>query len=230
MAALIIAGLLLTFVTSWASAIAFRPFQFDLVQLHTRELDRDGFRWPGPTPERWLQTHPLQDATPRKTWMAAPGQLRIQTSKGEWQTGQASYTQFVWGFPLPAMHADEALFAATTITKANPNDASTLHRGIDFYGISPSRGRSLAIATFPLLPWWPGFILNTIFWTLIAAWIARLFRFARWGKYLSRGQCPKCKYPIGATPVCSECGFAVPGELVRRNAPSIETVSTASTS
>lgn len=67
----------------------------------------------------------------------------------------------------------------------------------------------------PLFPWWPGFILNTIFWSLVAAWIARLFRFARWGKYLSRGQCPKCKYPIGAKPVCPECGIAVPGGLAR---------------
>lgn len=212
---LVFVGLMLTVVSSWASAIAFRPFRFDLVQLHTRELDSQQFRWPGPTPERWRQPHPLQDATPKKTWMAALGQLRIQTSRGEWQTGLASYTQFVWGFPLPAMHADEALFGATTVATANPNDASTLNRGWAIYGIFARPGASNEIATLPLVPWWPGFILNTIFWSLIAAWIARLFRFARWGKYLSRGQCPKCKYPIGAKPVCPECGVAVPGGLAR---------------
>ena len=58
----------------------------------------------------------------------------------------------------------------------------------------------------PLRPIWPGFASNTIFyaallWLLIGALFV-LRRFLR----LKRGLCPKCAYPVGESPICSECG------------------------
>ena len=61
----------------------------------------------------------------------------------------------------------------------------------------------------PLLPIWPGFAINTIFyaamlWMLFAApgYVRRRIR-------VRRGQCPACAYPVGASDVCTECGKPV---------------------
>ncbi len=63
----------------------------------------------------------------------------------------------------------------------------------------------------PLIPIWPGFIANSLFyavvlWLLIPGPFAlrRLIR-------RRRGLCPKCGYPMGEAAVCSECGRALPG-------------------
>ena len=58
----------------------------------------------------------------------------------------------------------------------------------------------------PLRPIWPGFALNTLFyaalfWLLLCGPFAlrRLIR-------VKRGRCPACGYPVGTSPVCTECG------------------------
>lgn len=61
----------------------------------------------------------------------------------------------------------------------------------------------------PLRPLWPGFVVNSLFFAVVP-WLAwwlwvmptRLQR--RW-----RGRCGRCAYPIGTSPVCTECGFKV---------------------
>ena len=55
-------------------------------------------------------------------------------------------------------------------------------------------------------PIWPGFAVNTLFyagvlWVVFAGPLA-LRRMIR----RRRGQCPTCAYPIGQSPVCTECG------------------------
>jgi hypothetical protein len=58
----------------------------------------------------------------------------------------------------------------------------------------------------PVRPIWPGFAINTIFhaailWVLFFA-PGKLRRTIR----RRRGLCPACAYPIGTSPVCTECG------------------------
>ena len=65
--------------------------------------------------------------------------------------------------------------------------------------------------TLPLLPIWPGLLLNMLFyaavlWLLICGPFA-LRRFIR----IRRSLCPACAYPTGESVVCSECGNALPG-------------------
>jgi hypothetical protein len=61
----------------------------------------------------------------------------------------------------------------------------------------------------PLNPLFPGFPINTVFyasilWMLFAGpgWIRRRVR-------IKRGLCPACAYPVGSSPVCTECGKPV---------------------
>ena len=65
----------------------------------------------------------------------------------------------------------------------------------------------------PLRPIWPGFAINTVFyvatlWLLFAAPF-RMHRVIRRRLRIKRGVCPACAYPIGNSPVCTECGAAV---------------------
>jgi hypothetical protein len=61
----------------------------------------------------------------------------------------------------------------------------------------------------PMQPLWPGFALNTLFYAAIL-WLmfAALTTLRRWRR-IKRGLCPACAYPVGASPVCTECGTQV---------------------
>jgi len=65
------------------------------------------------------------------------------------------------------------------------------------------------MATLPIKPVWPGFIINTLFYAgLLWLLFTTLFA-ARRALRRRRGLCEKCAYPIGTSPVCTECGAAV---------------------
>jgi hypothetical protein len=61
----------------------------------------------------------------------------------------------------------------------------------------------------PLRPLWPGFGINILFYALLL-WLVFCAPFvARRVLRRKRRVCEKCAYPIGASPVCTECGAAV---------------------
>jgi hypothetical protein len=69
----------------------------------------------------------------------------------------------------------------------------------------------------PLVPLWPGFLLNSLLYAATAAplmlYIANRMRAAlTWMRgllRLKRGLCPMCGYPVGLSNVCTECGTAI---------------------
>lgn len=54
------------------------------------------------------------------------------------------------------------------------------------------------------------FAINTVLYALLIAllWFGPIHLRRRWR--LHRGRCPKCAYPIGESPVCTECGALLP--------------------
>ena len=80
---------------------------------------------------------------------------------------------------------------------------------------SPRNGGSFFLAypgnrTLPLIPLWPGFAVNTLFYgTVLWLLIPGPFVLRRHIR-MKRGQCVKCGYPLGESPVCSECGRPLP--------------------
>ena len=61
----------------------------------------------------------------------------------------------------------------------------------------------------PLLPIWPGFAINTVFYAFIV-WLLFAVPFVlRRRRRIRRGLCPKCAYPVGTSDVCTECGARV---------------------
>ena len=75
--------------------------------------------------------------------------------------------------------------------------------------LNVSREASIEARLLPLRPLWPGFIINTLFYALLL-WLLFFAPFAaRRMLRRRRGLCEKCAYPLGVSPICTECGAAV---------------------
>jgi hypothetical protein len=61
-------------------------------------------------------------------------------------------------------------------------------------------------AQLPLVPIWPSFAVNTLFYALVL-WLPVCGPFAL-RRYVRRrrGRCTECGYPAGTSPTCTECG------------------------
>lgn len=68
----------------------------------------------------------------------------------------------------------------------------------------------------PLLPIWPGLVGNTLFYGVI--WFMLLLAPGAVQRMLRRrrGRCEHCGYPIGSSPICTECGGTLPAASRRR--------------
>jgi hypothetical protein len=72
--------------------------------------------------------------------------------------------------------------------------------------IQRSTGNATTYFTLPLLPIWPGFAINTVFYAGIL-WLLFAVPYAlRRRRRIKRGLCPACAYPVGENDVCTECG------------------------
>ena len=58
----------------------------------------------------------------------------------------------------------------------------------------------------PLLPVWPGFAINTLFYAVVLWLVINGPLALRRAIRRQRGLCPACAYPMGESRVCSECG------------------------
>ena len=110
--------------------------------------------------------------------------------------GRDPLIELASGWPLLSVRCD---YVATSISQID-----RLRGGIVFSTPSAAASRVL-----PFQPIWPGFAINTLFyavvlWGLFAAPFALRRR-----RRIKRGLCPKCAYPIGDSPVCTECGAAI---------------------
>ena len=70
--------------------------------------------------------------------------------------------------------------------------------------------------SLPVRPMWSAFLVNVAFYAGFL-WLGvqgplMVFRFARQRKRRKAGACPACGYPRGQSPVCTECGAALPRE------------------
>ena len=61
----------------------------------------------------------------------------------------------------------------------------------------------------PFRPIWPGFAINTLFYAAILGTLFAVPFALRRRRRIKRGLCPKCAYPIGDSPVCTEGGNPV---------------------
>ena len=149
--------------------------------------------WPNPRPAGWPETPDF--AVQAKCFgITARGGARLEFFQ----------TRTSLGLPLRAM------FWQRTSSQA--------YVGIDVYqatrfsdGIRVPQSMTLDNADwrcFPVLPLWPGFALNTVFYAVVL-WLLFAAPFAlRRRRRIKRGLCPKCAYDLRGTQanICPECG------------------------
>jgi len=70
-------------------------------------------------------------------------------------------------------------------------------------------GKKLDQLHLPVLASWPGFAINTIFYAGVLWVLFAMPGVVRRRRRIKRGLCPACAYPVGASPVCTECGNPV---------------------
>ena len=64
-------------------------------------------------------------------------------------------------------------------------------------------------ARLPLVPTWPGFLVDTLLYTALGLVVLRGLDHLRRARRRRRGRCPACGYPVGSSSTCSECGGPV---------------------
>lgn len=188
-------GVATTIVTAWA-------FQIQLAL----------WRWS--SPERLAQFHnPAWASGVPDGWPIAPDRGFAGSSFGVTFTLLASHEpnprwpqetplhQYVseFGFPMRALSSE------IKRDRSNPVDPSW-REGFRLGMPEPMDG-PFYCASLPLIPCWPGFLVNTaIFGALAAAWPA--FKESRLCRRRRRGECTACAYPISDDHhACPECGL-----------------------
>ncbi|MEK6700946.1 MAG: hypothetical protein AABZ53_01685 [Planctomycetota bacterium] len=81
--------------------------------------------------------------------------------------------------------------------------------------ILDSKGGRTVLTTpvlFPLRPVWPGVLINTACYGVVYFALALGTRHLIRARRRRNGLCVNCRYPIGSSPVCTECGTPVSNE------------------
>ena len=107
------------------------------------------------------------------------------------------------GFPTPSMACQYEL----PPTRMPPYRAvGGIDTGLDWM----ERGLAFQPRALPLVPIWPMVFYNSLFWAFVT-WVMFVVSVRyRLRRRIKRGLCPACAYPIGGSPVCTECGKPLP--------------------
>jgi len=109
----------------------------------------------------------------------------------------------LYGVPLKCLKQDNVALNKVTLEghRISWNGGIRLDGPQWLIGIRPN--------ALPLYPLWPGFAVNTLFYTGVL-WMLFAGPFAlRRMIRRRRGRCAQCAYPIGTSEVCTECGAAL---------------------
>ena len=66
----------------------------------------------------------------------------------------------------------------------------------------------------PLRPIWYGLLADSVFYGFLIWVVIRAIGAVWAGHRIRRGLCPRCRYPIGVSPVCTECGTPLPARAI----------------
>ncbi len=122
------------------------------------------------------------------------------------------YKEWRIGWPLQCLERHTWLTFGKNIPSDYEFAAGQVEKGLvllpeyGFFGRLPRR-------RLPVEPVWAAVIFNTVFYAA-ALWLLTygLFALRRFIR-VKRGRCPACAYPRGESPVCSECGKALPRRM-----------------
>ena len=185
---LLIGGAIVNVAVAWGLPTFTKGWHASAATLNLRAIGRGVERYAMVYPG---EPEPASDRAGSLARMDGRGQRDINTERGRWfalqlEEGTSGHSRTMrTGWPLLSLHGP----------LAHPHISDGLPRTL----------RALQA----MRPLWPGFLVNTLFYALLL-WLIFFAPFAvRRALRRRRGACEKCAYPIGTSPVCTECGTAV---------------------
>lgn len=195
----LVLGALTTIIVAWTFALNWSPGSIAWFRLPTH--------WPHPAPPDWN--------APDKT----EAFLRFGTTSHVGSRIDPTYPNFMpvqelvrlrmYGLPFRAM-SDVQIerHVGTTVTDY---EVGTIRGGVNLHGAVAGSGTIRR--RLPLMPVWPGFALDVVFYTLVwhALLLIPLLAWRRVRRHF--GHCPRCGYDlhgVAADAPCPECGSAKP--------------------
>lgn len=190
-------GAIVNILTAWGAA-SWQPNNVSRIEATSQ--------WPAPVAEYW------PDA-PYEVLIYDSPTLRIRQASGvddlsSWQH-LYGYVSIGAGWPARSMRWD--IYDDMAHIAGSTDYWPWQSHGIIISGIDPPgwlirQDEWRFQRRLPIRPIWPGFLINTLFYAALL-WLlfcgpGKVRRFVR----IRRGRCPKCGYPIGQSPMCTECG------------------------
>lgn len=218
---LLLAGAILNTLAAWTIVACGRTRVFDAGELgrlraaafaeEDRQAQGGGFAIPQPYYSGLFEsfgTRVLQSKS-------APSQLGWREEqaagwpmfalKAERVHDVARTPQTRWGRRLGTMTLDFPTLPGFSATAGGPPSAPIA------LGTPTTTDRLL-----PLRPIWPGFAINSISYAAVAWLLWVLYAMSIRLQRQWRGRCGRCAYPVGTSPVCTECGSKVKPRLSPR--------------
>jgi hypothetical protein len=108
------------------------------------------------------------------------------------------YNEHAYGWPMRS--------AIGELRNSKPTRAWLVIDGVEV--LRSNSGSPMPFRVIPIRPIWPGFAINTLFYAAILWALFAVPAVLRRKRRIKRGLCAKCAYPLGESPVCTECGAA----------------------
>ncbi|MEK6700948.1 MAG: hypothetical protein AABZ53_01695, partial [Planctomycetota bacterium] len=97
-----------------------------------------------------------------------------------------------------------------SFVRGGPTDIGPWFRGLHLVNATRTFRGWTEPVYFPLRPIWSGLIIDS---TLYAGLLFGAYAFVGFtirARRMRRGVCVRCQYPVGISPVCTECGMSIP--------------------
>jgi hypothetical protein len=195
---LLVLGVASTYAVAWVSDLR-RPLALANNAPHIPA------RWARPVPAHWPaveSVHATQGRQPHVTYYFAYARDPLD---GTQLQHRQEHRRSGWPFfALQRTDTFDYSFSSNT-APGLPAPTLSLERGVGL----PEWARTPACHALPLRPLWTGFIANVILYS--AAFAAVFFgppEALRWRAQARhrRGECTRCRYPVGDLAICPECG------------------------
>jgi len=195
---LLIAGAALNVAVAWAAFLS-KPGDGGMTHREPNRDDKEFF-FRGHRPDaRFVPSEAVEHYGPTERGLI----VKYTSVNGSGAIPRASKSSVGW--PLVALGHEQWV----EMVGIDPKTGSGIWKTVGERG--QWKGVSLRGFDFlPVLPVWPGFAINALFYAAVL-WMMLFGPFVlRRRLRCRRGLCPTCAYPIGRSPLCTECGAPIP--------------------
>lgn len=212
-------GAIINIAAGWSASV-WAPFpkpqqRYGLLDVPEADLAVLSAAWRNPDPARQLDVRYEQRSA--RAFGKSISALFVNYRHKLDRTFGRNHARIVYrcGWPLRALEGYSLIDDAYYVTEGNFTEKTSWHGVIPLKTDPQSSakdplGLNIASQALPYVPIPVGFFVNTALFAGALLLITWTLAVARRALRLRAGLCPRCKYPIGPSPICTECGTPLP--------------------